>query len=238
MSLSFSKKRPTLYGDFVVHGPPPYKNCPPQQFLATSTAFWIFTPQTGSVSLCRDEDNSSPHLPCQADPLSGSDGCCLVPLLSPGGGFTHRSGVIRDPATPDPPHDLLPAQCLGSPRGPLGARPGCYGGALAELLPGASAAVTEARGPFGARHRWSLRIDGRWPYPKPRFLEGAAPRGSAVRRRCPRGLDPSSEGHMPQPASAFTGAWSDPLRADWCWRSLAGAIGRFQRPPGTPGVPP
>ncbi|KAJ5453344.1 hypothetical protein N7530_012811 [Penicillium desertorum] len=130
----------------------------------------------GSVSLCRDEDNSSPHLPCQADPLSGSDGCCLVPLLSPGGGFTHRSGVIRDPATPDPPHDLLPAQCLGSPRGPLGARPGCYGGALAELLPGASAVVTEARGPFGARHRWSLWIDGRWPYPKPRFLEGAAPR--------------------------------------------------------------
>ncbi|KAJ5453209.1 hypothetical protein N7530_012930 [Penicillium desertorum] len=62
------------------------------------------------------------------------------------GGFTHRSGVIRDPATPDPPHDLLPAQCLGSPRGPLGARPGCYGGALAELLPGASAVVTEARG--------------------------------------------------------------------------------------------
>ncbi|KAJ5837234.1 hypothetical protein N7534_012128 [Penicillium rubens] len=39
----------------------------------------------GSVSLCRDEDNSSPHLPCQADPLSGSDGCCLVPLLSAGG---------------------------------------------------------------------------------------------------------------------------------------------------------
>ncbi|KAJ5451807.1 hypothetical protein N7530_013041 [Penicillium desertorum] len=63
----------------------------------------------GSVSLCRDEDNSSPHLPCQADPLSGSDGCCLVPLLSPGG----------------------------------------------------------ARGPFGARHRWSLWIDGRWPSRNP-----------------------------------------------------------------------
>ena len=41
--------------------------------------------------------------------------------------------------------------------------------------PGASAAVTEARGPFGPRHRWSLWIDGRWPYPKLRFLEGAAP---------------------------------------------------------------
>ncbi|KAJ5458769.1 hypothetical protein N7530_010713 [Penicillium desertorum] len=138
------------------------------------------------------------------------------------GGFTRRSGVIRDPATPDPPHDLLPAQCLGSPRGPLGARPGCYGGALAELLPGASAVVTEARGPFGARHRWSLWIDGRWPYPETRIPGGSRPVGSAVRRRCPRGLDPSCEGHMPQPASAFTGAWSDPLRADWCWRSLVG----------------
>ncbi|KAJ5247908.1 hypothetical protein N7524_008883 [Penicillium chrysogenum] len=109
-----------------------------------------------------------------------------------------------------------------SPRsalGPLGGHsaPGLVVmGALAELLPGASAVVTEARGPFGARHRWSLWIDGRWPYPKPRFLEGSRPVGSAVRRRCPRGLDPSSEGHMPQPASAFTGAWSDPLRADWC----------------------
>ena len=48
-------------------------------------------------------------------------------------------------------------------------------GALAALLLGASAVVTEARGPFGARHRWGLWIDGRWPYPKLRFLEGAAP---------------------------------------------------------------
>ncbi|KAJ5837208.1 hypothetical protein N7534_012102 [Penicillium rubens] len=115
-----------------------------------------------------------------------------------------------------PPHDLPPPR---SALGPLGGHsaPGLVVmGALAELLPGASAVVTEARGPFGARHRWSLWIDGRWPYPKPRFLEGSRPVGSAVRRRCPRGLDPSSEGHMPQPASAFTGAWSDPLRADWC----------------------
>ncbi|KAJ5458776.1 hypothetical protein N7530_010720 [Penicillium desertorum] len=192
----------------------------------------------GSVSLCRDEDNSSPHLPCQADPLSGSDGCCLVPLLSPGGGSPTAVVSSGTRQRLIPPHDLLPAQCLGSPRGPLGARPGCYGGALAELLPGASAVVTEARGPFGARHRWSLWIDGRWPYPETRIPGGSRPVGSAVRRRCPRGLDPSSEGHMPQPASAFTGAWSDPLRADWCWRSLVGAIGWFQRPPGTPGVPP
>jgi hypothetical protein len=36
--------------------------------------------------------------------------------------------------------------------------------------------VTEARGPLGLRHRWSLWIDGRWPHPTLRFLEGAAPR--------------------------------------------------------------
>ena len=90
------------------------------------------------------------------------------------GGFTHRGGVIRDPATPDPPMTSSPRSALG----PLGGHsaPGLVVmGALAELLPGASAVVTEARGPFGARHRWSLWIDGRWPYPKPRFLEGAAP---------------------------------------------------------------
>ena len=37
-------------------------------------------------------------------------------------------------------------------------------------------AVTEARGPFGPRHRWSLWIVGRWPSLKLRFLGGATPR--------------------------------------------------------------
>ena len=41
---------------------------------------------------------------------------------------------------------------------------------------GRIAAATEVRVPFGARHRWSLWITGRWPYPILRFLEGAAPR--------------------------------------------------------------
>jgi hypothetical protein len=36
-------------------------------------------------------------------------------------------------------------------------------------------AVTEARGPFGPRHRWSLWIVGRWPSLKLRFLGGATP---------------------------------------------------------------
>lgn len=70
-----------------------------------------------------------------------------------------------------PPRILLPAQCH-----PCGdARPGCYGGSMPRCAPGDPAAVTEARGPFGPRHRWGLWIDGRWPYPKLRFLEGAAP---------------------------------------------------------------
>ncbi|KAJ5741209.1 uncharacterized protein N7511_005082 [Penicillium nucicola] len=34
---------------------------------------------------------------------------------------------------------------------------------------------------------------------------GSRPAESAVRRRCPRGLDPSPEGRMPQPASARKG---------------------------------
>ena len=36
------------------------------------------------------------------------------------------------------------------------------------------AAASEARGPLGPRHCWSLWMDGRWPHLKPRFLEGAA----------------------------------------------------------------
>ncbi|KAJ5482246.1 hypothetical protein N7475_001058 [Penicillium sp. IBT 31633x] len=74
------------------------------------------------------------------------------------GEITRRSGASRDPATPDPP----PSRRGGGPS------PRC--------APAASAVVTEARGPFGPRHRWSLWIDGRWPYPKLRFLEGAIPR--------------------------------------------------------------
>jgi len=63
----------------------PIQKMSPQHFLATCTAFCIFTPQIWSVSMCRDEDNSSSHLPCQADSLPGSNGCCLAPHLRPGG---------------------------------------------------------------------------------------------------------------------------------------------------------
>ncbi|CAP92671.1 hypothetical protein PCH_Pc16g00010 [Penicillium rubens Wisconsin 54-1255] len=181
MSLSFSKKWPTLYGDFAVHGPPPYKNCPPEQFLATSTAFCIFTPQMGSCW------GGSPT----AVVSSGTQQRLIPPMTS-----SPRSAL-----------------------GPLGGHsaPGLVVmGALAELLPGASAVVTEARGPFGARHRWSLWIDGRWPYPKPRFLEGAAPWDPpfagvvhGVWTLHPRATCRS----LPAPSRA---PGPDPLRADWC----------------------
>ena len=209
MSLSFSKKWPTLYGVFAVHGPPSYKNCPPQQFLATCTAFCIFTPQMGSVGLCRDEDNSSQHLPCLADPLSGSDGCCLVPHLSAGGDHPPQR-CLRAPATPGPP--------ISSPRSVASATPGLgsYGGPSLRWAPVASAGVTEARGPLGPRHRWSLWIAGRWPYPKLRFLEGAAPWDPpfagvvhGVWTLHPRATCRS----LPPPSRA---PWSEHLRADWC----------------------
>jgi hypothetical protein len=38
------------------------------------------------------------------------------------------------------------------------------------------AGVTEARGPLGPRHPWSLWIVGRWPSLILRFPGGAAPR--------------------------------------------------------------
>ncbi|KGO68977.1 hypothetical protein PITC_078750 [Penicillium italicum] len=53
-SLRVWQKWPTLYGVLVVHVPSPYKNCPPEQFLATLTAILVFTPQMGSVSVCRE----------------------------------------------------------------------------------------------------------------------------------------------------------------------------------------
>ncbi|CAI7656827.1 unnamed protein product [Penicillium palitans] len=88
------------------------------------------------------------------------------------GGFTHRSGGTRDPATLDPP------PVSSSPRSvAFVLTPGLVaaGGSMPRCAPGAPAVVTEARGPLGPRHRWGLWIDGRWPYPKLRFLEGAAP---------------------------------------------------------------
>ncbi|KAJ5180991.1 hypothetical protein N7449_012542 [Penicillium cf. viridicatum] len=126
-----------------------------------------------------------------ADPLSGSDGCCLAPHLS-AGGITHRSGVTRDPPS-NAPRILLPAQCH-----PCGdARSGSYGGPC-RCAPGAPPGwVTEARGPFGPRHRRGLWIDGRWPYPKLRFLEGAAPWDPPF-AGVVLGVGPPNEARMPQ----------------------------------------
>ncbi len=83
-------------------------------------------------------------------------------MVSPG---THQRLI-------SPPKASSPRSCT------LVVTPGLVatgGGVLAALDPWCPPAVTEAREPFGARHRWSLWIDGRWPFPKLRFPEGAAP---------------------------------------------------------------
>lgn len=59
------------------------------------------------------------------------------------------------------------------------------------------AGVTEARGPIGPRHRWSLWIVGRWPVLIPRFPGGAAPREPPF-VGVSAGPDPSPEARMPQ----------------------------------------
>ena len=100
------------------------------------------------------------------------------------------------------------------------------------------AGVTEARGPFGPRHRWSLWIVGRWPVLIPRFPGGAAPREppfvgvSAGSGPPTRG--PYAAGHT-APARAD---WWNTLRADRCLRGYSGGnwMATFSRPPGAPGV--
>ncbi len=112
--------------------------------------------------------------------------------------------------------------------------------ALFPLKPGLArrAGVTEARGPLGPRHRWSLWIVGRWPVLIPRFPGGAAPREppfvgvSAGSGPPTRG--PYAAGHT-APARA---AWWNTLRADRCLRGYSGGnwMVTFSRPPGAPGV--
>ena len=79
----------------------------------------------------------------------------------------------------------------------------------------ASAAATEARVPFGARHRWSLWIDGRWPCLKLRFPEGAALRNPPF-VGVPAGSGAFTRGPY---AAAITApvraAWTEHVRADW-----------------------
>ncbi|KAF4205235.1 hypothetical protein CNMCM5878_007087 [Aspergillus fumigatiaffinis] len=54
--------------------------------------------------------------------------------------------------------------------------PGSFRAVLKNAREPHIAGMTEARGPFGPRHRWSLWIVGRWPVLIPRFPGGAAPR--------------------------------------------------------------
>jgi hypothetical protein len=98
-----------------------------------------------------------------------------------------------------------------------------------------NAGVTEARGPFGPRHRWSLWIVGRWPSFQPRFLGGAAPReppfagvsaGSGPLTREPY----AAARQRPQGRPAGIPACG-PVSKGFQWGQLDGHM----RPPGTPG---
>jgi hypothetical protein len=78
---------------------------------------------------------------------------------------------------------------------------------------GRSVAVPEARGLMSPAllesvDQWSLTI------PETQIPGGSRPAESAVRRRCPRGLDPPPEGRMPQPVPAREGGPTGSLRAD------------------------
>ena len=97
--------------------------------------------------------------------------------------------------------------------------------------------VTEARGPFGPRHRWSLWIVGRWPVLIPRFPGGAAPweppfvgvsAGSGPPTR-----GPYAAGHDSARSRA---AWWNTLRADRCLRGYSGGtwMATSSRPAGAP----
>lgn len=89
----------------------------------------------------------------------------------------------------DPTHEQLPCLtgCLPAPGGlrVRAAGPPSGAGAVSHRAPASicpllelepAIVVTEARGPFGPRHRWSLWVVGRWPSLTPRFPGGAAPR--------------------------------------------------------------
>lgn len=95
--------------------------------------------------------------------------------------------------------------------------------------------MTEARGPFGPRHRWSLWIVGRWPVLIPRFPGGAAPREPPF-----VGV---SAGSGPPTRGPYAAARQRPRgRSDGitCVRTGSeglqwGQLDGRRRPPGTPG---
>ena len=83
--------------------------------------------------------------------------------------------------------------------------------------------MTEARGPFGPRHRWGLWIVGRWPSLIHRFLEGAAPREPPF-VGVSAGSGPSTRGPYATGLSAPFGGVSDGIHlcADRILRGSSG----------------
>lgn len=131
-----------------------------------------------------------PFLPCQAGCLSVTGGA-QVPSVGPrfrnGGSrpsqpwfllssgrrkrpWSDRPGCQRCSECPAMGAPVTPETCDGRP-----AR-GRFVLCLNMLRSPTIAGMTEVRGPFGPRHRWSLWIVGRWPVLIPRFPGGAAPR--------------------------------------------------------------
>ncbi|KAG2000783.1 hypothetical protein GB937_010841 [Aspergillus fischeri] len=80
--------------------------------------------------------------------------------------------------------------------------PGSFRAVLKNAREPHIAGMTEARGPFGPRHRWSLWIVGRWPVLIPRFPGGAAPREPPF-VGVSAGSGPPTRGPPPAPARAI-----------------------------------
>ena len=78
------------------------------------------------------------------------------------------------------------------------------------------AGVTEARGPRGPRHRWSLWIIGRWPVLIPRFPGGAAPREPPF-----VGV---SAGSGPPTRGPYAAGHTAPVRAAWWEHPACGPV--------------
>jgi hypothetical protein len=187
----------------------------------------------GSVSLCRDEVNSSPHLPCQADPLSGSDGCCLAPHLNAGGVhppqwcYPGPSNAWSPPVSSSPRSVILVVTPgLVVTGGPCRAAP--LVPPLWWLKPGGLLApgTVGVCGSMAAGHTWN---SDSWREP---------PRGIRRSPALSTGSGPFIRGPHAAACQRLHGRLVGSTACGLVLRSLVGAIGWSQRPPGTPGVPP
>lgn len=165
-------------------GPPPYRGGPRE--TARSPAVRAGRPgaQPAPESICRSDEGKGQNPP-RGEAAAGAPTNSSLPGRLPLCGWW-RCGFprMRDPRLRNgggrpPQRRQLPPRLK---------RAGAWRG---------HAGVTEARGPIGPRHRWSLWIVGRWPVLIPRFPGGAAPREPPF-VGVSAGPDPSPEARMPQ----------------------------------------